>query len=726
MAGKMSDVKVGLPSRSMSLHKKDTPSSTTLNFGEVTPLACFPMDGNTKIRGNVGTIVRMPPLPRPVFGELVLKQYARFVPIKEVFRNFENFRGARSLTTQFGTFTPSVLPYVSVQNISRILLQRYCYFDLYHSDADPQCVSDSDGDKQLMYGLKYQDAYQSQLVSHFNNYYGVALSSSKHWGTNRRSDDVSPITMENCDFLLTINTGTGSTGSNVFVFRLTRLGKVLYRILRGFQYGFDIDNTKPVSFLPLFAFYKAYFDLFVPANTASGNRNYTDTNCFRLCDYICEHDVQNLFSTDSTVKNLLYSFLDDLSRCFYYQDPDFVTASISSPSIAPGLKRTDLPMPTPSGDLSLSNTVTVDDNSFPRIYIPAVNDVTSYSLKLLLRLLPYVNKDTVIGGRLRQLIKSRFGYDAETLEGVTYTAGKFDLPIEISALTNSADTAVAGTTDGKQLGWQGGQGVGYNKRTEKGKLESLHFDFSTKKTEPGFFMILCVVVPKAGFFQGIAPYLSHGMTGRFSCYDPAFDSLGFDLLTKDILVGSRTTRIAPATHSGVTTFAPKDLGKTPFGFVPRYFDYKTQPLAIKSGDLVRQWAKKIYSAYYVDKLISTDDDSLEVTYHDPSEGGDNADTYDVVVYDNMKDLPTATPELRRIGYDQWLENFNRIFYQTGLYGRSQQHSELASPEFDSAFGIDDNFICDNFIKVSYFDHSKPSSESFETDGEGVSFAIDHA
>lgn len=734
MAGKLSDVKVGMPSRSMSLHKKDTPSSTTLNFGEVAPLACFFMDGNTKIRGNVGTIVRMPPLPRPVFGELMMKQYARFVPIKEVYRNFENFRGARSLTTQFGTFTPSVLPYVSVQGISRILLDRYCYFDLYHSDQDPQPVSDADGDKQLIYGLKYQSEYQSQLVRQFNNLYGTSLSNSTHWATNRRSNNVSPITMENCDFFLTTNTQTGSVGSNVFVFRLTRLGKVLYRILRGFQYGFDIDNTKPVSFLPLFAFYKAYFDLFVPANTASGNRNYTDTNCFRLCDYICEHDIQNLYSTDTTANSLLISFLKDLSECFYYQDPDFITSAIASPSISPATstnRNKDILMPTNYQDshtdpLSLSQITFSKSNGIPRIYSSSVQEVTSYSLKLLLRLLPYINKDTVIGGRLRQLIKSRFGYDAETLEGISYTAGKFDLPIEISALTNSADTAVAGTTDGKQLGWQGGQGVGYNKRTDKGKLESLHFDFSTKKTEPGFFMILCVVVPKAGFFQGIAPYLSHGMTGRFSCFDPAFDSLGFDLLTKDVLVGSRTTRIAPVTSSGVTTFAPKDLGKIAFGFVPRYFDYKTQPLAIKSGDIVRQWAKKIYSAYYVDKLISTDDDSLEVTYHDPSEGGDRADTYDVVVYDNIKDLPTATPELRRIGYDQWLENFNRIFYQTGLYGRSQQHSELATPEFDSAFGIDDNFICDNFINVDYFDHSKPSSESFETDGEGVSFSIDHA
>ncbi len=731
MAGKMSDVKVGMPSRSMSLHKKDTPSSTTFNFGEVAPLVCFEMDGNTKIRGNVGTIVRMPPLPRPVFGDLVMKQYARFVPFKEVYRNFENLRGARSLTTQFGTFTPSAVPYVTVQELSRLILMNFCYYDIYHSNLDPVNFGDSTGSSSQVWSfVKYSD-YNANLVEPFITFYGLSGwdAHACNWGWRKPVTVSEKITFENCDFMLSLNSQTGAaSGVTILVFRLTRLGKVLYRILHGLQFGYDIDNTRPVSILPLLAFYKAYFDLFVPANTASGNRNYTDTLAFRLSDYICEHDVSHIVA-GTDVYSMFSSFLVDLSQCFYFQDPDFITGSVSSPSVSP---TTSVRLSSPRGLSDDSQLPSSSRNQQPVIDFqePGVQSefgsVSALSLKLLLRLLPYVNKDTVIGGRLRQLIKSRFGYDAETLEGVSYTAGKFDLPIEISALTNSADTAVAGTADGKLLGWQGGQGVGYNKRTKKGDLEALHFDFSTKKTEPGFFIILATIVPKAGFFQGIAPYLSHGVRGRFSFYDPAFDSLGFDILSKDVLVGTRSVHVAQYSGNGTDTFLPKDLFKIPFGFVPRYFDYKCQPLGVKSGDLVRMWARKTYSSYYVDKLISTDEDSMEVYYHDASEGGDAADSYDIRIYDNTKDLPTATPELRRIGYDQWLENFNRIFYQTGLYGRSQQHNEILPAAFDAAFGIDDNFICDSFINADYLDHSKPSSESFETDGEGVSFSIDHA
>lgn len=729
MAGKISDVKVGLPSRKMSLHRKDTPSSFTLNFGEVSPLCCFEMDGKTKIRGSVASIVRMPPLPRPVFGELAYKQYARFVPMKEVFRNFENLRGARSLTTQFGTFTPSAVPYITVRALSGLLLSNFCKFNIYVSDKAPISALGGYNESQTFDDLKLLNSYNSgdltPFITKFNAYYNTSLSLSGVWygAQDEHLDDSTAINFDNCDFFVSQNTETGATKTVVFCFRLTRLGRVLKRIFDTLQYGFDLDNDRKVSILPLIAFYKAYFDLFVPANTATGNRNYTDTNAFRLSDFVCEHDIQNVVA-DSTSGGLFNSLLTDLSNCFYYQDPDFITSAIASPSIAPATAPR-LSSPISLGDANRSAGSM--PNQLPLILRGAATTsvqsgwADAWNIKLLLRLLPYVNKDTIIGGRLRQLIKARFGYDIETLEGVSYTAGKFDLPIDISAITNASDTQVA--DNGSPLGWQGGVGVGYNKRDTKGNLEALHFNF--KADEPGYFFILGVIVPKCGFFQGLAPYLSNGTDGRFSIYDSAFDSLGFDIVTKDILVGTRYARIAPFKGSGSRpSFEALNLGNTGFGYVPRYFRYKTQPLGIKGGDLVRAPYRKLYSAYYLDKLISTDIDSVELDYTEPTESG-QVGSYDLTIYNNTKSIPTATPDLRRIGFDEWLENLNRIFYQSGLKEKSNVPVNT-SASWINQFGVDDNFICDNLIKASYFDHSKPSSESFETDGEGVSFAIDHA
>lgn len=716
MAGKLSDVKVGLPSRKMSMHKKDTPSSLTLNFGEVAPLCCFEMDGKTKIRGNVASIVRMPPLPRPVFGELTYKQYARFVPIKDVFRNFQNLRGGRSLTTQFGTFTPSSVPYITVGNLSALLLSKFCKYSVYASNTNPSVNSDSVHDTLLVKDLRlipYVQVSEDEEYPEDNYIFDTVVQSVRdRLGIEiLDSNSTGLLTFENCDFIV-YGSGVSSYDDETYYgylcFRLTRLGKVLYRILNGLQYTFDLDSSKKVSILPLLAFYKAYFDLFVPANTAMSHRNYTDSNAFRLSDYICEHDIQNISGSDLTVRNLFNSFLDDLSKCFYYQDPDYITSMISKPSISGATE----PYLSNSESLGMQgDSAHALQNQQPVIPYSGGN-LSALNVKLLLRLLPYVNKDTIIGGRLRQLIKSRFGYDVETLDGVSYTAGKFDLPIDISAISNMSDTAVAGTGDGSQLGWQGGQGVGYNKRDDKGKLESLHFNFKTD--DYGFFIILVCIVPKCGFFQGLAPYLSHGTAGKFSIYDPAFDSLGFDLLTKDILFGRRTINHPAITIGGITGFAKIDLGATAFGYSPRNLDYKIQPLGIKSGDLVRQWSQKEYAPYYLDKFITPDTLSSSIN------GGH---LYDVTVVNNVKNLPTATPELRRIGYDDWLENLNRIFYASGL---RNSIDSVVSTDFQGYFGVDDNFICDNLVKASYFDHSKPSSESFETDGEGVSFAIDHA
>lgn len=722
MAQKISDVNVGLPSRKWNEHPINHTSSTTLNFGEVACITSRWMDGKSKIKGSIPSLVRMSPLPLPTFGELQYKTYARFVPMRDIFRNWENLRGARSLTTQFGTFTPTAVPYCTVSEFSAIILKYFCKLNIYYnSDSSEYVYSGSSS------GSEYLDAHDQALVNPISSpglANGIISDFNTYWGTDVSTsiiDAIVKVTPSSADFVLGLSSAqmTGSrSGGALLCFRLTRLGKILYRNFVSLGYKFDLRNFRKVNVLKLFAFYKGYWDLFIPANTANSQRNFTDSYCFRLCDYICEHDVKNVV-TDNGTSNLFVLFLrDEFSQVFYYQKPDFITSMVASPSISPATT----PGVSPSsglGDKQFNSSAgTNAENLLPSLRSDLTNSVappytpSAWNIKLLLRLLPYINKDTVIGGRLRELIKSRYGYDPETLEGYSYSAGKFTLNIGISAITSQADTyqeSNSGST-GLVMGQQGGVGVGYTQKDKKGRDICLHVDFMAD--QPGYMMFYAVIIPKAGFCQGISPDLKIGVDGRFSIYDSAFDSLGFDLYTKDLLLGENLVDAAPDSSSG--TFSPLNFGSLAFGYSPRYFDVKNQAHDIVSGDLYRLPYRGQYSPYYMSKLITGN--YLESSVKAP-------DVYDVTIVGNRHLIPTATPQLREIGFSQWLENFNRIFYQMSLVG---PHDHNLHDELTRVFGVDDNFVVHNEVNLSYFDHSKPSSDSFETDGEGPSLHTSHA
>lgn len=716
--GKIPDIKVGLPFRSMTRHKKSFNSDLTLNFGQVSALGVVEMDGKTKLKGSLRSLVRMTPLPVPTFGQLSYKTYARFVPIKDIFRNYENLRGGRSLTTQFGTFTPTQVPTIKISELTKMLLEGFCKYNVYYAST----TGSSDdfygnlGNVKARVTLSFNTSYLGNefglsLDPEINMYYPSG-SYSEDEGIYDVDTTATFINPENADFVYSHYTENADSEFNevsVYCFRLTKRGKILARILSSLGIKFDLHNTREISILPILAFYKGYFDLFVPKNNLSSPRNYTDSWCFRLSDYICEHDVKNVVSVSDT-KLMFGNLLADMADCYYYQDPDFITGMIAKPSISPNTA----PDLSDSASLALESVVAGSpQNQQPRIPY-AGNNISALNIKLLLRLLPYVNKDTVIGGDLRRLIKSRFGYDVETLEGATYTAGTFDLPINISAVTANAATFEDANNPATVLGQQGGMGVSANDGNS-----CLHVDFKAK--EPGYMVFYCVIIPKASFFQGIDPMFNHGVKGRFSIYDPAFDSLGFDLFSKDILLADvRSDNIYTfINEDGSSTRRPDDRSLLPFGFIPRYMDYKVNAMNVKSGDLIRRFSLPKFAGWYLDKLI-TPNVSKSTPVNDSTQR--NTFVYD---FDRNDSLPVANPELRSIGKLLWFENFDRIFYLGGLRNPEVNSDGNVGP-WEDFFGYDDNFIIDNVLSLEYYDHSKPSSESFETDGEGKYISVSHA
>lgn len=721
----ISDIKVGVPGRGMTRHKMKFNAHTTLGFGQVVPASPFiEMLGDSKISGVSGSVVRMDAMPAPTFGDIEFKNYARFIPITDVFRNYPNLKTARSITTQFGQFIPTSVPYFLTANLSKLILSNYCCYCIYQNGfggATSDYSAGSNDNKGAYVNFKgvrsvtYGSSAFSSLRTNFIDKYGVQL------GTTPSKYSVN-LNFDNADFIQMLpysDITSGTAGKDAFfVFRLSKDGQLLYKILTSLGWKFDLSSTRKISILPFLAWYKGWFELFAPANLQSSANNYTDTNAFRLSDYCCEHDVKNV-QADSSASSLFLSFLEDLTGCYYYRNPDFITSMVSSPSISPATTP-GLSSPT-SLVMDRSNVVSGSlSNSQPTLRSDTginltIGTTSAWNVKLLLRLLPYINKDTVLGGRVRQLLKSRFNIDADTLEGETYSCGKHSLSIDINTVVSQSDTGNTGAL----LGEYGGFGVGASN-----DKDYFSFKYKSKKKEPGYLMTYCCIVPSAGFFQGVNPALSHGTDGRFSFYDPAFDSLGFSLFMKDVFMGQKLVNSAPVTYGTVDVFPSQDLSQVAFGFNPRDLERKVSIGDSVNGDYLRLMYRDRLGSMILAREVA---DNNVLSFLTEKESESDPDTYDLTVLDRTQIIPTATPQLRSVGLLTWLEHYNKIFYQDVDFA-DLDGSYFNVSEFDRTFGAKDPFYVSTRFNIDYFSHMKPVSESFETlgDGETPGMDVSHA
>ena len=112
----------------------------------------------------------------------------------------------------------------------------------------------------------------------------------------------------------------------LLMFKLTKKGRRLYKILTGLGLTLSFTNTTRVSLLPLFAFYKAWFDFYaVPQYQC-----FADTACSRLIKRFSDTDNnlplslswQNDYDTVVDMK----LFFNELSEVGYIDNVDFVSS----------------------------------------------------------------------------------------------------------------------------------------------------------------------------------------------------------------------------------------------------------------------------------------------------------------------------------------------------------------------------------------------------------------
>lgn len=514
--------------------------------------------------------------------------------------------------------------------------------------------------------------------------------------------DNSYVTLEDADYICKFGPADDSAALDfVIAFKLRPAAKRFRSILIGLGYQFTpnlFSKVDDANWLKLFAFYKAWFNLYRPKRDMS----FTTTHCYNMIK-ICENsDALTDLYPDAGIRpdpfllnNELCLFIEDL--CGYtsaYLPQDYFGMSVISPN-QNYMQGDDNDLDT----YTRSNlTFSSDYNNYEQVKVYPENNAsptvqvlgTSYGspspavMSIALKVLKYVNKNTIVGRSIHDYIKVHFGVSLDSSHDIesVYEIGSIDIPVDINIVTSSAGTE----TD--ELGSYAARGLGYNQKGNK-------FEFENRENF-GCWMTLTCVMPQSGYYQGI---LRENMAlKRYDWFTPEFDALGYDILLRSEISADYPTQV---TEFNQPEMSADDFSlKKAFGFVPRYSHYKVGR-NIVSGDMSLRGHRAAYGGYFLDRKIPYE---CELPYW-VTDSSDN-----VIQYERLSKpqfIPSVVRDnFRRVDPTDRLGNYNRIFYSESV--------------------LDDHFIISSTFDVDAWLPAKSLSESFDTITEEDGKVIDIA
>lgn len=491
-----------------------------------------------------------------------------------------------------------------------------------------------------------------------------------------------PITLENADYQIkfTVSGKTwhyltdGQTSAStpgdfthstdytvILCLRLTSVGRRVMSVLNACDFKFGIKYRQ--SLLPLFAYYKAWFDEYNPGR----NTHWKTTNAYTLIhsnydsgymteDFLINSVPGNYFTT--TYKNRViqsfFGFLEELAQCYYTSKPDNVTVATETPllQVNNNTNLTNGPrLLTDNEDSSFYATAGVSSGS---IYGDSYGGgdfpyTGGLGIKLLERVYHLVNKNSVIGSQIDKYLKSHFGYGLPESNKL----GENNFYCNVSDVMSTVQNSES------YLGEYAGKGIGSNHDpNNKVIAPTLHFDSKV----PGYLISMLCIVPVGGYSQGVF----HHPIERYDFYQSEFDSLGMAPMLRSEVLATRPLLNA-ADEEGV------------FGFVPRYFQLKVKNNLVNGGFAQRSQRSQ-FLPYMLDRLFTEDE---YIVSNDDS--GLNLISSPQLVADES---------LRFIGNNEKYGNFDRIFYDTT--------------------GLTDNFIIHIINDFKQWSPMKAVSNSYDT------------
>lgn len=688
---KFPDIKLGKSLPSKNHFPLPIDSNTTADWGFVQPLCKVALIPNSDINIKLNSFVRLSSMNVPTFGRVEYRTYHRFVPVADLWQPFEAMLLGKPYNTSAYNGIPSTVPIARLCDITAFVLLN---FDNVYTVYKATGLSSSDKvglTYSLLPGNELATANTHFLANVAPSWQGTSFTINSNCSTNQGDapgaafkGSLYEINPNNADFVFTSK--PSDTTSYMYCFRLNQKARNLRKVLIGLGYQLDLHNQDILSLLPIFAYFKAYYDLFAPQR----ENTWTSTNAYKELDSYREN-----FNRISTIvamqelankQSLLSQFLYDCAECYYTEDPNFVSAHIATPTITS--TQSNIFFNT-NGSLQLENQVLAGQNQ--QAYSPASLAVNSNIVRGLLRLQPYLNKFTSAGGKFADLLKSIFGADY-MMDDRSYHIGSNVLQCQISdvySTTENSDVA---------LGEYAGKGIGFD--------EGQKFKYHTKTF--GYYIALGVIVPNSNFAQSVDPTLKHRT--KFEFFTGAFDALGFQITQKDSIYGANDVALNKSAEDSAS-----------FGFIPRYSEYKTA-FNILNGMMSLRSTRYSYLPYTLDKYLSPVNlIGVPKDANGKREGDEGYDPTNVASYQIRfaeHNIPIASTAWRYIGKYNWLGNYNRIFNNEGYEDAHLERSRGVNMTAEDRMlydPIEDNFIIHNLFDIHVNANMLSLADSFDTD-----------
>lgn len=628
--------------------------NTTHPFAVSQPVLCQKVDGDSRVVGSFTDLLRLSPLPVPSYANLYKETYMRFVPISQVCPFYECVLTNTPYYSNGLSVKVDTLPYIDNRLLVYILCTQYSTYGIIRKKSD---------------GWSYDTGYVDgdlPILQYFGNFTGGDSELRKLVPFEYYLDSLA--TISSSDFLLYLDDNT------ILCCRLTPIGRILRSNLIGLGFSLSVTDTTKLSILPLFAYYKSYFDTYYPNRTIQ----WTDTSCYKLIMAIANSvsnpyhirmtffDFQSNSVPDTKFEKLFVGFFEELSQTFATSSLDFVSACRDTPETASS---------SVGYNDGSSQILSANDGNLPSY---SGNTFTHISLRALKYLTKFVSKSSVIGQKLTRKLSQLYQIElSNSLLFDTYSVGYYRMDVKINPIYSTSDTVDG--PNGEYLGSFAGSGFSF-----KGDNK---FDFSTK--EVGYLIGFSSVIPDAEYFEGNAYDLC--AIDRDTLFNSQYDAMGYEVVPYSSIVSDKGIGTKPA-GSG----QPLIDMTSGFGYLPRYSSLKSVKNTV-NGDMSRRGTFDTLSAYYCDKVISTY--SLSESVSKVSEDGT---VYYNLVGSSVKP-PQASEEWQFISKYPWIGQYDRIFYNRGRLVAGVGPADVEDP-----------FMSQMSFNYSVFDNKLPVSRSYCT------------
>lgn len=641
------------------LRNTDFDNNTTMDFGFCQPLFCQFLLPDSNISVSAKQLVRLAPMPVPSFARVSLVNKFVFVPWSDLCGYYE---AMLSNMPYNGSVVPTELPYVYNAYLSKCLLDNSLgsvatFYEIDTSVPSPITYKMSTAMDALKYAQSLATQWETELSEHAcNKKFSFTPAQYKEFAVSPNS----------ADYLVNF---VSDDRHVIAAFRYSTRVKHLRSVFIGLGYSLALQDWSKVNALPIFAFYKAWFDTYAPKRTVA----WTDTDVFHFLKHISDSYFTNLGNDEDNMDVVFKS----LSDCYYVSNDDFVSVHRSDiDNVSLGA----FSFVDSNGGFSDSQAITASSQ-------PAINgDIRLIALDVVKRLTRFVNKDSIIGQKMSTWVRNHFNAQvANSLYQDVYQVKTDILPLQINDVFSTADTADASSQSGERLGSYAGKGIGFGDTGCK-----FHSD------RHGYLLCISAIVPKSGYFQGNDTSL-YGLD-RFTLPSADFDALGMEVTPFGFIAGD-------IGYTDMTADTDQKLDYSAgFGFVPRFSGFKFKK-NIVNGDMSRRSLIDSMSPYYLDRILQTGDALYQSL----------ADNKFAQIRQFYPSLPKASEQWRYLTRYPWLGDYDRIFYNDDVYhGSTSTPVDSSSEDIDGSAARPDNFIVQSLFTMKIQDVLKPLAMSYDT------------